>query len=309
MNDEIVVIDTIFGSHLYGTNDENSDMDYKRIVIPDKRDVILGRVFKSRHENTKSGDGKNTSDDTDVEIISLHYFFKLLCEGQTMALDILHAEPEDGKDTGIWMELRENREMFYTSKMSAFVGYALHQAAKYGCKGSRLHSARMFRECLSGGKTLGDCKVPYDEHTRRVSMLSYPEQPAVEVVGKIFAMNTKTEYIIPIIDKFINEYGERARMAEQNEGIDYKAVSHAFRACFEVREICKTWDLKFPLKDRGFLLDIKHGNITDWQKKLEVEIEKTKEALAKSGFPEKVDEERADQMLYTMLSNEYHDWY
>jgi hypothetical protein len=51
------------------------------------------------------------------------------------------------------------------------------------------------------------------------------------------------------------------------------------------------------------------GNIIDWQKKLEVEIEKTKEALAKSGFPEKVDEERADQMLYTMLSNEYHDWY
>ena len=71
MSDELIVIDTIFGSHLYGTNDENSDMDYKRIVIPDERDVILGRVFKSRHENTKVGDGKNTSDDVDVEIISI----------------------------------------------------------------------------------------------------------------------------------------------------------------------------------------------------------------------------------------------
>jgi predicted nucleotidyltransferase len=152
MNDEIVVIDTIFGSHLYGTNDENSDMDYKRIVIPDKRDVILGRVFKSRHENTKSGDGKNTRDDTDVETISLHYFFKLLCEGQTMALDILHAEPEDGKDTDVWRALRENREMFYTSKMSAFMGYAQHQAAKYGLRSGRLGNVREVIKFLKENK-------------------------------------------------------------------------------------------------------------------------------------------------------------
>jgi hypothetical protein len=304
MSDELIVIDTIFGSHLYGTNDENSDMDYKRIVIPDKRDVILGRVFKSRHENTKSGDGKNTSNDIDVEIISIHYFFKLLCEGQTMALDILHAEPELGKDTFMWNLLRQNREVFYTSKMSAFISYALHQAAKYGLRGSRLHAARIFKECLTKD-TLGECIIPYGEHIRSVTMDSEPKQQAVTVVGKMFAFNTKTQYIIPIIDKFINEYGARARMAEQNEGIDYKAVSHAFRACFEVREICETWDLKFPLRDRKFLLDIKHGNITDWQKKLEVEIEKTKEALEKSGFPEEVDQEYADAMLYNMLTGFY----
>jgi hypothetical protein len=225
-----------------------------------------------------------------------------------MALDILHAEPEPEKDTFIWNLLRQNREVFYTSKMSAFIGYAMSQAAKYGCKGSRLHAARIFKECLIKD-TRGECIIPYGEHIRSIIMDSEPKQQAVTVVGKMFAFNTKTEYIIPIIDKFINEYGARARMAEQNQGIDYKAVSHAFRACFEVREICETGDLKFPLKDRKFLLDIKHGNITDWQKKLEVEIENTKEALEKSGFPEKVNEERADQMLYTMLSNVYHDWY
>jgi hypothetical protein len=151
-------------------------------------------------------------------------------------------------------------------------------------------------------------KLPYLEHTKKY----YDEKAKTriyEVCGKKFQENCKISYILPVLEKFELEYGERARMAEQNQGIDYKAVSHAFRACFEVREICETWDLKFPLKDRGFLLDIKHGNITDWQKKLEVEIEKTKEALAKSEFPEKVDEERADQMLYTMLSNYYHDWY
>jgi hypothetical protein len=305
MSDELVVIDTIFGSHLYGTNDENSDMDYKRIVIPNEKDVILGRVFKSRHENTKSGDGKNTSDDVDVEIISIHYFFKLLCEGQTMALDILHAEPEPGKDTFIWNLLRQNREVFYTSKMSAFMGYSMHQAAKYGCKYSRIHSAKMFRECLNEGVSLMDCNIPYDENIKKITMLSYPEQPAVEVVGKMFALSTKTEHIKPVIELFISKYGERARMAEQNQGIDYKAVSHAFRACLEVREICETGDLKFPLKDRAFLLDIKHGKITDWQKKLEVEIEKTKEVLEKSGFPEEVDQEYADAMLYNMLSGFY----
>jgi predicted nucleotidyltransferase len=291
---EKLIMQTIFGSRLYGTNDEDSDTDYKRIVIPEKREILLGRIFKSRHQNTKSGEGKNTKNDTDIETLSIHYFFKLLCEGQTMALDILHAKPY--RPSLYWKIIQESREMFYTSEMSAFMGYCLHQAAKYSIKGSRLHSAKMFRDCLTK-EILGDCKIPYNDHIKQVSMLSYPEQQAVEVIGKMFSLKTKTEYVKPIIEKFINEYGKRSQLAEQNQGIDYKAISHAFRACFEVREICETRNLEFPLRDRKFLLEVKHGNIKNWQQKLEEEIEITKEALRHSNFPQKVDQQKADNLL------------
>ena len=299
INSETVVMETVFGSYLYGTNDENSDMDYKRIVIPTKRDAYLGRIFKSRTENTKQGEGKNTSEDTDIETLSIHYFFKLLCDGQTMALDILHSSPHTTSNE--WKLIYENRKLFYTSGMSAFISYALHQAARYGVKGSRLHAAKLFRECLTG-KILSDCTIPYDyEHIRPVQMLSLPPQPAVEVVGKMFALNTKTEYVIPTMDAFIKEYGKRAQMAEQNEGVDWKAVSHAFRACYEVREICETGDLRFPLKNRGYLLQIKHGEIASWQQKLEEEISITKESLQNSGFREKVNQELADELLLEVI--------
>ena len=140
-----------------------------------------------------------------------------------MALDILHAKPY--RPSLYWKIIQESREMFYTSEMSAFMGYCMHQAAKYSIKGSRLHSAKMFRDCLTE-EILGDCKIPYDDHIKQVSMLSYPEQPAVEVVGKMFSLKTKTEYIKPVIEKFINEYGKRSQLAEQNQGVDYKAISH-----------------------------------------------------------------------------------
>ena len=72
-----------FGSHLYGTATENSDLDYKGIYLPTKEQILLNRFKKSHNIQTKKGSSaKNTSDDIDIEFYSLQYFIKLACEGQ-----------------------------------------------------------------------------------------------------------------------------------------------------------------------------------------------------------------------------------
>ena len=92
MNDLKMIVKMKFGSHLYGTDTKDSDIDYKGIFLPNKEEILLNRIPNSYNFTTKENNiGKNTSNDIDNEIYSLHYFLKLACEGQTVAIDMLHA--------------------------------------------------------------------------------------------------------------------------------------------------------------------------------------------------------------------------
>ncbi len=135
-----------FGSHLYGTNTKDSDRDIKGIFMPTKEQIFLGKIPKTlpdEPKRKKAQGEKNTADDVDTEIYSLHYFIKLACEGQTVALDMLHA-PRNMllKTSEIWEDIVANREKFYTKNLKAFVGYARKQAAKYGIRSGRLSNLR-----------------------------------------------------------------------------------------------------------------------------------------------------------------------
>ena len=75
MNNKIV--DMVFGSHLYGTSSPSSDKDFKGVYVPTLDQMKLGRFPKSINENTKlNSSEKNTSEDTDTETYSLHYFLE-----------------------------------------------------------------------------------------------------------------------------------------------------------------------------------------------------------------------------------------
>ena len=68
-----------FGSHLYGTNTEDSDADYKGVFLPTKKEILLNNIPKCRNFSTSNGLTKNNPNDLDEEIYSLHYFLKLAC--------------------------------------------------------------------------------------------------------------------------------------------------------------------------------------------------------------------------------------
>ncbi len=145
-----IIVKMVFGSHLYGTNTPESDMDYKGVFLPSKEEILLGKIPKSYTINTKKGSNtKNSAEDTDIEIYSLHYFIKLACEGQTVALDMLHA-PDDMliEVDSYWWDIIRHRDKFYTKNLKAFVGYARRQAAKYGLASGRLGNIQQVIKAL-----------------------------------------------------------------------------------------------------------------------------------------------------------------
>lgn len=138
------IVKMIFGSHLYGTDTPDSDRDYKGVFLPERNDILLGRIPKHYSVKTKQGsDTRNTPDDVDTEFYSLHYFIELGKAGETAVLDMLHAPPDMLLETSpIWDAIVANRHRFYTRTLKALVGYARRQAAKYGIKGSRLNDVK-----------------------------------------------------------------------------------------------------------------------------------------------------------------------
>ena len=302
-----LIVKMVFGSHLYGTNTPESDKDFKGVFMPTKEQIYLGKIPKCYSEQTGDDKSKNTKEDTDTEIYSLHYFIKLACEGQTVALDMLHA-PWDKLiySTPLWYEIVGNREKFYTKSMSAFVGYARRQAAKYGIKGSRLNAANKVTDFVH--YSLDDVKtklsqvwdiLPEGEHIHK-DKLDPNGLKIYEVCGKKVQETVTLEYLYDIMVKFYNAYGERARQAERNEGIDWKAVSHAIRAAMQCKQIFINGTIEYPLPGAKLLKKIKAGEL-DYTTKVAPLLERLMtevENLSKnSNLPEKVDRKFWDDFI------------
>ncbi len=324
-----------FGSHLYGTNTESSDTDLKSIYLPTAKEIVLGKYKKTLSTQRPKREGeRNTKDDIDVEIVSLDQYLKLLAEGQTMAFDILYGVtdnlPINWYASWIWREIYSNRDKLISKDLTAFMGYAKTQAAKYGLKGHRVAALREVREWANNSPLKDQDKLidlnPDDFVSAlqniHVKMVTQPDKKGVlvtylEVHNKKYQLNIKMGLFKDQINQAFEEYGHRARLAENNEGIDWKALSHAVRVNNEGIELLKTGHITFPRPDRELLLKIKTGQlpykevadiITDGQLELE-------EAAKHSQLRSKPDLEWIDNFVeevYTEIVKKEHkifeDW-
>jgi len=303
----------LFGSHLYGTSTENSDTDYKAIYMPSFQDLCFGRVKKNITTHTKSDIySKNTAEDVDIETFSLQYFIQLACEGQTIALDMLHATKECTLETSEqWEFLVANRSKFYTRSLNAFVRYANDQAAKYGIKGSRLNTAKRFIEILNDYPIDSRMRevwnlLPVDEHAYHVD--ANPNGiKQYQICGKVLQESQTVVYAQNIVANYLRQYGARAELAAENKGVDWKAISHAYRAALQVKEILTEGTITFPLKEAPLLLKLKLGEIhaNTALPMLEEIIAEVKELSAQSTLPEEVDKKFWEDYIVSVYRDQY----
>lgn len=305
------VVYMTFGSHLYGTNSATSDKDYKGVFISSYEDTLLQRAPKSINTSSNKGSDKNSSSDVDSEMYSLVYFLHLACEGETVALDMLHAPLKFCSTTSFaWADLVAQRSKFYTKSLKAFVGYARRQAAKYGVKGSRLAEARavlafLYEQDISTRLRDVWVDLPTGEHIHKTENTV---DRLYEVCGKKLTASGYCSHYIPMLEAFVQRYGDRARQAEANEGVDWKAVSHAFRAAYQVKHILTNGGYTYPLPETPYLREIKSGELHFANEVAPMldELMDDLELLSKySSLPEKVDRAYWDSWLINVLRGHY----
>ncbi len=312
-----------YGSRLYGTNSKNSDKDYKGIFIQSKKKLLLQQGLE--HFTFNSSKGKNSSDDIDLQLFSIHKFFQLVKKGETGALDILFSmfSPSVVYANSEFTNLmRDNYKSFLNKNLSSFTGYAVGQASKYGIKGGRLKELSDFNLFFSNYEEygLGDFKLEtfFDSfkhyfNTNKTKYLKtvFSEGPKtgkgeniieyVEVLGKKFSGDVNCSYFFENLKLQESQFGNRARSAL--DCADFKALSHACRVLLEVEELLVDKKITFPLKDRIFLASIKQGEreVKEIQNFIEGKLDRVKLLTECTDLPEKSDLELMDSLELDIL--------
>jgi len=315
----------LFGAHLYELQTESSDKDYKGIFLPERRDLILNRVPKTFHESTGSDTEKNQAGDMDFEAFSIYEFVRLAMNGETVALDMLHAKDKHVVDWDdnyeVFRDLRANRQKFYCTDMKAYMGYVRRQAAKYGVKGGRLAAAREVLEILNNFRHHCDLENP-DKPMRVKHIGHFPTNEYCEwieekdrrgevrnfyqVCGRKLQDTLPLDEAYGVVKKVVDSYGHRVKQAENNENIDFKAVSHALRAGFQLRSIYKYGDFEYPLEESDFIYWVKTGQLdfkTVVQPELEGLVDEVEQLSDKSNLPSKPDKKFWDNWLEEVIES------
>jgi len=305
------------GSHLYGTATANSDVDLKSVYLPSARDLLLQRAPPTATERRGGvSDGRDRPAEVDNEAFSLQRFLDLVLAGQPLALEMLFAP--DAAMTAppdpLWHEVQALAPRLVSRQATVFLRYCRQQAGRFGAKGARAAAARQGVAVLQAAEAVhgATARLRVVEAELATLAAETPHAALVEVVlgdgriarhlelcGRKAPLEAAIGPARAMAERLLAGYGERALIAEQQGGADWKALSHAVRVGQEAVELLGTGRLRFPLAGAGHLLDIRLGRVLLGEVETEIEalVAAVETAAATSTLPEQPDAVAAEALV------------
>lgn len=259
------------GSFLYGTDHPDSDYDIKAVYLETFERILLdGDRPVRRFESSEGHAEANRPGDVDVECIELRKFVRDALDGHPYAIEMLHVPRSiELLRTDLWEELLRRRERLVSAQVDPFVGYCRAQVRRYANKADRLSAIESVLDVLESAdrgariETVVD-RLPTD--SEHVGVVEQPirgqERPVklLRVVDKQYELRARVSKAVDSLRSLRESYGERVRDAAEGTP-DWKAISHAYRIAFELRELLETGALDFPLERAPFLGEVRRGEI------------------------------------------------
>jgi len=310
----------VYGSHLFGTNVETSDRDFKSVCLPSASDILLQKVKKVRHNGPS--EERNQPEQEDIEFMSLQHYLKMLCEGQTVAVDMAfvpdsyYAEGTRGPE---WYAVQNNLGRFIHSNVATFTSFAMSQVRRYSVKVERLSAAEAaqgFFEAMSdlhGTQTkVGEVRMDLMglacQHPKEIMGFPTIVNPAraghslvehFECCDRKVPMGATVKEAAGIYRKVTTFYGKRAKLAQQMGGQDWKALMHAVRIVSEAEELLLRGKITFPRPEANLLLQIRKGELPHQKvmSLIESGLERVDLAQIATDLPEQPDYDYADELV------------
>lgn len=313
-----VIVKMKTGSHLFGTNTPDSDTDITSIHIPDTKSILLGKTKQVINTSIKKERNiKNTSEDIDNQSISLQKFFDMIIEGDMIATEMLFAPSSTIiESSDKWEFIKQNKKYIINKQCKGFVSYCRRMANKYGIRGGRVSTIRNAITLINTQITdqannqklrIGDFKLAIQEFVNsheHTSIINIPTPLGKEllhwdVCDRKFPYTVSVKEALNVLEKIFKEYGHRAMAAEKNEGIDWKAMSHAVRVGEQAIELLTYGTMSMPRPNAEELIAIKLGRIpySEIASRLESLLENVETASRTSFLPEKSDRDWIDNLL------------
>lgn len=287
---------TKYGSHLYGTNTLESDLDVAGIYAPSYKSLFTVNSPESLHYTSGNNYSKNSNSDVDIKLYSIQYWlYKKLRSMDINALDVFFAIND--KNSHIFKnrcmdELYKNRSKILSVDEImnvSYLQYARKQVKKYGLKGTKvwvyLKICKYIEDMEQTGKNISVLKLKdiYEdlilliEDESLVSLIekfidpNIPEENKdpellvfLKVAEQLHDLNISIKEFYKRIKVKDSQLGSRAHLAMENNGVDWKACSHAVRAITQVKDFYITGSMNFPVANSDVLISIKKGEL-NWQ--------------------------------------------
>jgi hypothetical protein len=128
--------------------------------------------------------------------------------------------------------------------------------------------------------------------------LGYTEQ-FIECCNRKVSFGNTIKAAHEIFSRIYDNYGKRAKLAQSNEGIDWKALSHAVRVANEALELLSTANVTFPLPNAAHILEIKRGLLPydDVASEIEKLLEDVERASEVSTLRDEADQSFIDALV------------
>lgn len=265
LGDNIIILG-LGGSHAYGTNNENSDLDVRGVATHSPEDIL-----------TRKGFDQVVNEATDTTVYSLEKIINLLSNCNPNTIEILGLEPwQYLYVSDIGKALIDNRDMFLSKRaVHAFGGYANSQLRRLSNKAVRLvGQEERERHILA---SIENARYSYPE-----KYFNYPDDAIRLYIDKAVQEDYDTEIFMDVhlthyplrdyksmwsemhnIVKDYSKIGKRNSHAIEHDKLG-KHMMHLVRLylmCFDILE--KGEINTYRKKDHDFLMDIRNGKYLD----------------------------------------------
>jgi len=307
------ILEIYVGSHLYGTNTPDSDIDLNGIFVAPKEFYLGLKTVNEVDLSTvsKKENGRNDKDAVDRKFYELRKFINLAARNNPNIVEQLFVNNENimyGNSLGY--KLLENRYIFpYKGCYDSFIGYSISQKKKMIIKKDNMNDIILALEFFNG------CDVP-----SRNYVVQYKKQilnagfqnvkdtgQHIQIGDTTIQKNDTIKQAIRKLSDRRNKFSSRFDDFVSKSGYDTKFASHLIRLLLEGKELLETGSIEFPLKGKELILDIKSGkytldNILDLSDDLEFEMEK---ALNESQLPDKPQIDKIETLLIELVEESW----
>lgn len=202
------------------------------------------------------------------------------------------------EDLTFTSELVNNKHKCISKQSQSFTGYCLNQASKYGIKGSRYGDLLQVQDYLRDF-TSEQLDQPVENFKDSIPKLTYVtlitkhDLEYIQVLSKMHQTTITMYEFKARIKREVDQYGERVKLA--TKGVDWKALSHAYRVIHEFAELSATNHIIFPLAAAEQIKRIKYctdeGKLDNILITIRELLDMIEENLQHSKLPDQVDRE------------------
>lgn len=280
-----ILFKCLHGSHLYGTQNSNSDKDFKVIFNHDLESLIINPYECNRTKNNILNE--------ETAFFSSKKYAIMLKQQQTIALEMLFSPPSNWIEFhSDWERLKDNTEKCVSKNILPFTGYAKEQARMYSTKGYTYTAIKeLYTDINEFMMQLPDTiknsiKAAYYIESPGFKLLLDTNPTIIELGVKYLnktstpihytkIINKQFENHLPLkewhdrLDLLVQSFGDRTRKAAV-EGMDRKAMSSAVRIICEAIELLETGKLTFPRPEVDLLREIRYNESVTYEQTADI---------------------------------------